>query len=134
MSVTFWICDSRHQSFPVHDSHLKTPGQEEILTFGFSLAGCFDSLPQPFSAFYLNAPAGLSCTAVCSRSGAYRFSLSVNDAADGLRTSVIPGGNLDSALCAGRMDNLPIADIHGNVVDRTAAVCIEDQIPWPHLG
>ena len=32
-----------------------------------------------------------------------------------VRRSVIPGGNLDSASAAGRMDNLPVADIHGHM-------------------
>ena len=51
-----------------------------------------------------------------------------------VRRSVIPGGNLDSASAAGRMDNLSVSNVHGHMVDCASAVCIENQIARPHLG
>ena len=50
------------------------------------------------------------------------------------RGTVIPGGNLDTIPCIRRMAHAPAADIECYMVDRSTAVCVEDQITRTHLG
>ena len=40
---------------------------------------------------------------------------------------VVPGRDLDSASSARCVDDLSIADVHGNMVDPSAAASVEDQ-------
>ena len=56
------------------------------------------------------------------------------DPADRLRTSIIPGRDLNTSLFAGSMYHLSVADIHGNMVDRSLTVVIKDQITGLHLA
>ena len=44
------------------------------------------------------------------------------------RGTVIPGGNLDTIPCIRCMAHAPAADIECYMVDRSTAVCVEDQI------
>ena len=69
----------------------------------------------------------------CYLLSVFSLSPSIQEGPDGLRRAVIPGGNLNSAPAACRMDDLPIADIHGYVVDRALAVGVEDQVARAHL-
>ena len=48
---------------------------------------------------------------------------------DAHRSSVVPGRDLDSASSARCVDDLSIADVHGNMVDPSAAASVEDQSP-----
>lgn len=50
------------------------------------------------------------------------------------RGTVIPGGNLDTIPCIRCMAHAPAADIECYMVDRSTAVCVEDQITRTHLG
>ena len=62
------------------------------------------------------------------------MSLSVDHISYSGRASVIPGGDPDSAPPAGGVDDLTIADVHGHMVNGSAAVSVEDQVSWPHLA
>lgn len=64
----------------------------------------------------------------------FLLSVVAQHVADRNGRAVVPGGNLDSALLAGRVDDLAVADVHGNVVDRAAAVGVEDPIAGTHLA
>ena len=50
------------------------------------------------------------------------------------RGTVIPGGNLDTALTAGCMDYLAVADVDGYMVYLAAAARIEYQIARTHVA
>ena len=59
---------------------------------------------------------------------------SVQEGPDGLWSTVIPGRDLDSASSARCVDDLSIADVHGNMVDPSAAASVEDQVARLHLA
>ena len=58
----------------------------------------------------------------------------IQEGPDGLRCTVVPGGNLDSAPAACRMNDLAVSDIHGYMIDGSFAVGIEDQVSRAHLA
>lgn len=53
---------------------------------------------------------------------------------DAHRSSVVPGRDLDSASSARCVDDLSIADVHGNMVDPSAAASVENQVARLHLA
>ena len=53
---------------------------------------------------------------------------------DAHRSSVVPGRDLDSASSARCVDDLSIADVHGNMVDPSTAASVESRVAQLHLS
>ena len=106
--------------------HVILNGEDVSLAIRTEEAGAKKAPASLFSAYSLSALRLLPLCCLSSLSASFPL---VSKYVDNLcRRAVIPVGDLDSAARVGCMDYLSIADIKSYMVDRSAAVSVEDQI------